>query len=241
VPFRSTDNAGSGLETLLHDGRAHRGSDRHYARFVPRLLITGPLGFHSTPLALAPLNSLRINSLPGIGQLGASGRHRRLGTLLWVGHGGGDPMPPRTIALPATACAEIRNWDRSCRFIDARALGMLEAEMHQVRQELATLRSSVTEISRMRHETRGGWGLAALLFPIVSACCAAAALFLSCTRRWRSAVRSGCAPNGQIAAARATWGGTQRRGGRRSVGTEGQLQNASQAYTKFTGLKALEP
>jgi prefoldin subunit 5 len=55
---------------------------------------------------------------------------------------------------------------------------MLEAEMQQVRQELAALRSSVAEITRMRHEARGGWRAVAFLFPVVSALCAAAALLL---------------------------------------------------------------
>ena len=87
-------------------------------------------------------------------------------------------MPMRIIEFQPTECAESRDRERSCRSSDARTRGRLAAELQQVRQEVAALKASLAEIVRMRHEARGGWRAAAFLFPVVSALCAAAALFL---------------------------------------------------------------
>ena len=87
-------------------------------------------------------------------------------------------MHTRTIGFDPILRAEPRLQEPSCLTIDACALGMLEAEVRELRRDLATIRQSVAELSRARHEARGSWRAIAIMIPLVSATCAAATLLL---------------------------------------------------------------
>ncbi|HEY4254510.1 MAG TPA: hypothetical protein VGM87_25130 [Roseomonas sp.] len=58
--------------------------------------------------------------------------------------------------------------------VDARAFGALEAEVQHLRQDMAALKASVTELTRLLNQARGG-GRAILLL-IAAASAAGAAL-----------------------------------------------------------------
>ncbi len=59
--------------------------------------------------------------------------------------------------------------------VDARAFGALEAEVQHLRQEMAELKSSVTALTRLLNEVRGGWRAIGLLVATAAALGAALA------------------------------------------------------------------
>lgn len=59
--------------------------------------------------------------------------------------------------------------------IDARAFGALEAEVQHLRAEMADLKASVTALTRLLNEVRGGWRVVGLLVATAAAIGAALA------------------------------------------------------------------
>ncbi|MBR0647709.1 hypothetical protein [Plastoroseomonas hellenica] len=61
--------------------------------------------------------------------------------------------------------------------VDARAFGALEAEVQHLREEMADLKTSVTALTRLLNELRGGWRVVGLLVATAAAIGAALAWF----------------------------------------------------------------
>lgn len=61
--------------------------------------------------------------------------------------------------------------------VDARAFGALEAEVQHLREEMADLKASVTALTRLLNEVRGGWRVVGLLIATAAAIGAALAWF----------------------------------------------------------------
>jgi uncharacterized protein YlxW (UPF0749 family) len=61
--------------------------------------------------------------------------------------------------------------------VDARAFGALEAEVQHLREEMADLKASVTALTRLLNEVRGGWRVVGLLVATAAAIGAALAWF----------------------------------------------------------------